>query len=184
MARPPDQERRARTLTRATDYVLNHGLSRLSLRPLAAELGTSTRMLLYDFGSKEQLIVEILAEANRRRAEMYMKQVSTVALPNRDTAIMAWEWMTAEENLPYVRLVFEVYVDAITRPEAYRTRASVLVTDWLSLFGKGFRDDELDDLDVTIILAVLRGLLLDRLTAADPERTDRAWERFSSLLRD
>jgi AcrR family transcriptional regulator len=35
----------------ATDYVLEHGLLDLSLRPLAAALGTSDRMLLYHFGA-------------------------------------------------------------------------------------------------------------------------------------
>jgi AcrR family transcriptional regulator len=36
------------------------------LRPLAKALGTSPRMLLYDFGSKEQLIDEVLAQVRRR----------------------------------------------------------------------------------------------------------------------
>src|SRR5262249_32927762 len=68
MARPPNPNRKAETLARATDYVLAHGLSGLSLRPLAAALGTSTRMLLYDFGSKEELVADVLAEARRREA--------------------------------------------------------------------------------------------------------------------
>ena len=86
MARPPDPDRRARTLADATDYVLRNGLAGLSLRPMAAALGTSTRMLLYDFGSKEKLVTEILAEARHRRTDMYKEHLSTVARPNRDTA--------------------------------------------------------------------------------------------------
>src|SRR5256885_17057738 len=69
MARPPDPERRDRTLAQVADYVLGHGLEGVSLRPLAAALGTSTRMLLYDFGSKEALLDEALAEIRRRLAE-------------------------------------------------------------------------------------------------------------------
>jgi AcrR family transcriptional regulator len=183
VARPPDPDRRARTLTKAADYVLTHGLSGLSLRPLAAALGTSTRMLLYDFGSKEQLVTSVLAEVRRRQAEMYMTQVSTVDLPNRDTARLAWEWMSAEEHRPYARLLFEVYVDAMRRPEAYQQGASGIVGDWLKLFGAGMRGEEQDDLDVTIVVAILRGLLLDRMTAADPERVDRAFEKFNAMLR-
>ena len=51
----------------ATDYVLEHGLLDLSLRPLAADLGTSDRMLLYHFGAKDELVATILRVSNDRR---------------------------------------------------------------------------------------------------------------------
>jgi AcrR family transcriptional regulator len=50
----------------ATDYVLEHGLLDLSLRPLAAALGTSDRMLLYHFGDKLNLVATILRVSNDR----------------------------------------------------------------------------------------------------------------------
>jgi AcrR family transcriptional regulator len=50
----------------ATDYALEHGLIGVSLRPLAAELGTSDRMLLYHFGSKDELVAAVLRESNDR----------------------------------------------------------------------------------------------------------------------
>ena len=48
-------ERRAELAEAATDYVLEHGLIGLSLRPMAAALGTSDRMLLYHFADKSDL---------------------------------------------------------------------------------------------------------------------------------
>jgi AcrR family transcriptional regulator len=59
-------ERRAEWAETATDYVLEHGLIGLSLRPLAADLGTSDRMLLYHFGSKDELIAAVLRTSNER----------------------------------------------------------------------------------------------------------------------
>ncbi len=50
----------------ATDYTLRHGLIGLSLRPLAASLGTSDRMLLYHFGTKDNLVAAVLRESNDR----------------------------------------------------------------------------------------------------------------------
>jgi AcrR family transcriptional regulator len=41
-------------------YVLEHGLAGLSLRPLAAAVGTSDRMLLYHFASKQRLVANLL----------------------------------------------------------------------------------------------------------------------------
>lgn len=61
-----DTARRAALAEAATDYVLEHGLIGLSLRPMAAELGTSDRMLLYHFDSKDDLIATVLFTSNDR----------------------------------------------------------------------------------------------------------------------
>ena len=61
-----DPERREAWTGPATDYVLEHGLIGLSLRPLAKALGTSDRMLLYHFGTKDDLVAAVLLESNDR----------------------------------------------------------------------------------------------------------------------
>ena len=61
-----DTDRRDGLAEAATDYVLDHGLIGLSLRPLAAALGTSDRMLLYHFGSKDDLVATVLRVSNDR----------------------------------------------------------------------------------------------------------------------
>jgi AcrR family transcriptional regulator len=53
----------------ATDYVLAHGLIGLSLRPLAAALGTSDRMLLYHFADKDDLVATVLSISNDRAVD-------------------------------------------------------------------------------------------------------------------
>ena len=61
-----DTSRRDEVAEAATDYVLEHGLVGLSLRPMAAELGTSDRMLLYHFASKDDLVATVLRVSNDR----------------------------------------------------------------------------------------------------------------------
>ena len=63
---PRETARRDQVAQAATDYVLEHGLVGLSLRPLAAELGTSDRMLLYHFASKDDLVATVLRTSNDR----------------------------------------------------------------------------------------------------------------------
>jgi AcrR family transcriptional regulator len=63
---PRETRRRDEVAAAATDYVLQHGLLGLSLRPLAAELGTSDRMLLYHFASKDDLVATVLRVASER----------------------------------------------------------------------------------------------------------------------
>ncbi|MDQ3484427.1 MAG: TetR/AcrR family transcriptional regulator, partial [Actinomycetota bacterium] len=63
-----DTNRREQLAQAATDYVLEHGLIGLSLRPLAAEIGTSDRMLLYHFVDKDDLVAAVLRRSNDRSA--------------------------------------------------------------------------------------------------------------------
>src|SRR2546429_9461178 len=100
MARPPDPERRDRTLGQVADYVLEHGLEGVSLRPLAAALGTSTRMLLYDFGSKEALLDEALAEIRRRLAERLAEVQGGPA--DAGTPAGIWGWGRARGRGPFL----------------------------------------------------------------------------------
>jgi len=61
-----DTSRREELAAAATDYALEHGLVGLSLRPLAAALGTSDRMLLYHFAGKDDLVATMLRVSNDR----------------------------------------------------------------------------------------------------------------------
>ena len=66
MARPkPD---RSLMLDAMADHVLGHGLNTASLRPLAQAAGTSDRMLIYHFGSKDALIAALLEHLAARMA--------------------------------------------------------------------------------------------------------------------
>src|SRR5690349_1727196 len=58
---PPASPRRRELLAATRAYAAQNNLSDLSLRPLAAAIGSSPRVLLYLFGSKEGLIREVLA---------------------------------------------------------------------------------------------------------------------------
>jgi AcrR family transcriptional regulator len=167
MARPVDPKRRAAVLAKAADYVLERGLAGLSLRPLAKALDTSPRMLLYDFESKERLIHEVLAEIRRREASLLEAEVHTLE--------DVWAWIAASEREPFLRLFFEVYVAGLGKGEA-----EPLVRDWLDFLRTSWRPP-VDEATATLMVAVVRGLLLDRLATGDTRRTDDALRRFAEL---
>src|SRR3954452_24016846 len=85
-------DRRQELAEAATDYVLEHGLIGLSLRPLAAAIGTSDRMLLYHFRDKDELVATVLRIANDQAV------AELAALPVADgvhAAVLAlWEAST------------------------------------------------------------------------------------------
>jgi AcrR family transcriptional regulator len=167
MARPVDPNRRSAVLAKAADYVLERGLAGLSLRPLAKALGTSPRMLLYDFESKERLIHEVLAEIRRREASLLEAEVHTLE--------DVWAWVAAPEREPFLRLFFEVYVAGLAEGEA-----EPLVRDWLDFLRTSWHPP-VDEATATLMVAVVRGLLLDRLATGDRARTDEALRCFAEL---
>jgi AcrR family transcriptional regulator len=90
----------------ATDYVLEHGLIGLSLRPLAAALGTSDRMLIYRFGSKDSLVAEVLRTSNAR-ATAYV-----AGLPGSSDPRAAVRDLWAAVSHPVVDGCHRLYVEA------------------------------------------------------------------------
>lgn len=58
--RREDPRRRDELLNAAAAYLLRHGVAGMSLRPMAAAIGTSARLLIYHFGTKDQLLIEAM----------------------------------------------------------------------------------------------------------------------------
>ena len=57
-------------LEKVTDHVLAHGLIGLSLRPVAAAVGTSDRMLIYHFGTRDALVSAVVARTTERAVQV------------------------------------------------------------------------------------------------------------------
>ena len=101
-----DTSRRDEVAEAATDYVLEHGLVGLSLRPMAAELGTSDRMLLYHFASKDDLVATVLRVSNDRSVAVIR---AMPASPDVRTAVLdLWAAMTT----PRLARCQRMYVEA------------------------------------------------------------------------
>jgi AcrR family transcriptional regulator len=98
--------RKEELLESAADYVLENGLIGLSLRPLAAALGTSDRMLLYHFTSRDQLVTSIV-DLSTERAIAVVRALPA-ARGIRPGVLRLWE---AYRGDPLGRCV-DVYVQA------------------------------------------------------------------------
>ena len=67
MARTPDLQRRRELLEALIEEFATGGIGDRSLREVAAAVGTSHRMLLHHFGSRDDLLVAIVEEVERRQ---------------------------------------------------------------------------------------------------------------------
>ena len=105
-------EPRDRLLAAAVDHILEHGLSDLSLRELAAAIGTSHRMLIYHFGSKEGLIVAVIQTVEEAQRTAFA-ELETESLSPADTMRAMWRRFTDPSLGPQERLFFEIYGQAL-----------------------------------------------------------------------
>ena len=183
MTQAASPQRRAKLLEKVVDYVLRHGLADLSLRPLAAALGTSTRMLLYFFGSKERLLAEALTESGARLRREFARALSTKSSREEQLGL-AWEVWSSKESKKFSWLFFEAFTLAMRNRRRFPGFLERLVKDWLPFFeqavGAAGVEAERVQPVATFILATIRGLQLDALATSEQARVDGA---FRELLR-
>jgi AcrR family transcriptional regulator len=185
MTRARVPEARVKLLEGVVDYIMKQGLADLSLRPLAAALGTSPRMLLYFFGSKERLIAEALAQSRMRQQQEFARALSTKA-ERRQRLALAWEVWSSEESKKSLWLFFEVYALAMRDRKRFPGFLERLVKDWLPFFEQaaatsGVEPERVTPL-ATLILAAIRGLQLDLLATGERARIDGAFREMLRLL--
>jgi AcrR family transcriptional regulator len=170
--------RRTELLDKAYAYVLVHGLSDMSLRPLASAIGSSPRVLLYLFGSKDGLVRALLHRARRDEIEL-LSGLDPARATIQDAARALWSWLADDRHRQLLALWVEAYGRSLIAPDGpWAQFAEQTVQDWLRLLGetqssarRGSRSAESQQ---TIVLALLRGAMLDLLATGDAERVGAA----------
>ncbi|NUT03269.1 MAG: TetR/AcrR family transcriptional regulator [Hamadaea sp.] len=184
-----DSARRAELLAKLLDYSRAHGLADMSLRPLAAAVGSSPRVLLYFFTSKDQLVREVVAHSRREQVELVQAELTVPATDDaagepagRSAVDRLWQWLTDPDNAHVERLFFESYALSLrAEPGAWEGYGAASVAEWLPQLrpvAERLMPGADPDVAATLLLATVRGLLLDRLATGDSWRTDRAMTMF------
>ncbi|RDI49341.1 TetR/AcrR family transcriptional regulator [Nocardia mexicana] len=177
--------RRAELLEASYTYALEHGLAGVSLRPLSAAIGSSPRVLLYLFGSKDQLIREVLAYTRSRQiaeVDALLGDESSCAADSFEvSARRLWEWLSAPRQRAMVRLNYEAFIRSVgPEPGPWAGFAAESTGDWRRLLIRAQPSTPIETAEAraTRALALIRGLLLELLAGADPERIAAAAARI------
>lgn len=174
-------------LAATIDYLATNGVADLSLRKLAAEIGTSHRMLIYHFGSKDGLLVAVVQAMEDRQREALAEMERSLAEAVSPAALTRrmWQRLADPAMAPYERLFFELYGRALQGDPSVAPLLDGIVGSWI-----GPTADLLERLGVPaeharsqarLGLAATRGLLLDLLATGDRAACDEAIERFIAL---
>jgi AcrR family transcriptional regulator len=156
---------------------------------VAAAIDSSPRVLLFLFGSKADLVQALLARA--REDELELLGRVRAASGEGDIAALAselWRWLSADEHHALLKLWVEGYARSLVDPSGpWGGFAQQTVRDWLEVLTEAGPTEALDDPagqgERTLVLAVLRGAVLDLLATGDRERTTAAVERHLAMLR-
>jgi AcrR family transcriptional regulator len=178
-----------RLLEAVIERLTEHGLGDQSLRGLATAIGTSHRMLIYHFGAKEGLLIEVVRAMEERQrtalADLERELTADPALGPGDVIRRFWQRLADPALWPAERLFFELYGQALQGREGTTPFLDGIVESWLAplaaateRFGSPAGTARAD---ARLGLAVSRGLLLDLLATGDRAGVDEAVERFAVL---
>lgn len=178
MGREPDAERKPQLLAQILDYLLDKPLTTLSFRTLASALGVSTFTLVYHFGSRAELLRDIVWAISAREQDIQ------AILRDKDGTLDAyfeglersWEWSVQPHNQKLQRLQFEASMMEAQDPSHTFTRElyrnwQTIGTEALQKLGVSEADAELESrLTVDTIFGIQYDLVVnqevDRATAA------------------
>lgn len=168
--------RRAELLEQAVGYLATHGLADLSLAPMGEALGTSKRMLLYYFGSRENLITEAIAASRPDVTELFRSVHDEESLAA--AAHSLWHAITRGRQQRPIHILFQVLALAPTQPERYLTVAREAITAMVDPLVPVYRKLGYAEPDAaaraSLLISGLRGLCLDRIVTGDEERIEIA----------
>lgn len=176
-------QRREDLLNASIEYLLENGVADLSLRPLAAKVGSKARLLVYHFGSKDALITEAMLVVRERVKENFAALVRNSRDRKPVQIVRAfWAWATSRQHARYLRLFFEVHGLALQNPKQYGRYLEGAFTTWVELMGAVLpaklspaKRRALASLAVSTVV----GLMLDYLSSGDKKRTSDALTEFA-----
>ena len=153
-------------LPKLAAHVLEHGLADASLRPLAKAAGTSDRMLIYHFKSKDGLVTALLEHV----AAMYSQALEMAwpteqAASRRECAQRLLAIGRAPMFAPFLKLWWEIVAGAARGDAAYRASAAAMMDSQLAWFEAHLPPDDPDPKAGArlVALAVEGSLMMDAL---------------------
>jgi len=171
---------RMRLLGLTADYLLEHGVLDLRLRTLGEAIGTSHRVLLYYFASKQELITDALEEAARTASVRDATLLGPHGTgPVEAELVRVWKLISAPSQLPLIRLFLQVVAVAIHDTSRYVAFLDGLNSEWVQayrhyLLGHHVPGEAASAI-ASEIIGLQRGLQLELAVGGSSQSVDRSF---------
>jgi AcrR family transcriptional regulator len=182
MSRPPALERKPELVANILEYLLDKPLSSLTFRKLASALGVSTFTLVYHFGTRAEMVRDVVSAISARVAGIHENLVINPASLDAyfDGLERSWEWTLEPRNRQLQRLEFEASMMEALSPEqhtfmrALHARRQQIGYDALISFGVDEADAEAES---HLIVATFYGVQFDLVVNGDDAKATAAFSR-------
>lgn len=182
----PDSARE-RLLAAAIGRAAQGGISDASLRRIAADLGTSHRMLIYHFGSREGLLAAISGAVEQQQREALAALQDDPSVSPVEAATRMWQRFAEPELWPLERLFFDLYVQALHGKPHLSQFLDTALEPWFAATIKAHTARGMPPTQARALarlgVATTRGLLLDLLATGDRGGVDAAMRMFLDWYR-
>lgn len=185
MGRHPNPQRKVDLIAEIVDYILDNGLTDLSLRPLAKELGTSTYTLTYQFGSKEAMIVDAVNHIDERQTARLSEFDSPSDSPQQILQRL-WDMLVDEEGRRWSQVMLEVATLTSRQPILFEDFEATALKGRIGHLAQAFGGSNPTDSDIrraTLTCATVQGLVLDALLTGDLKRNELALSELLDQVR-
>lgn len=169
------------------EYILEHGIAELSLRPMAKALGVTHATLVRQFGSKEDLIAEAVVKIRESVLERRAGASGAPDAPSLAVAMWAaWRRLCEPSERRQFVLLFELVAMNERQQGRFGPLPEMLITDFLGPMQSTIQNAGLSRSDArslaTGFLAQVRGLQLDLAVTGDRRRVDAAMRHYIEAM--
>jgi|SRR5450631_157257 len=164
-------------------YFIRHGVADVSLRPMAKEVGTSARLLIFHFHSKEKLLFEVLDEM-QTRLQRSLKDL--LANPGADRSAplrIFWDWALNEQNFAHLRVLYQLHILAAQDSKTYGKYLKRNSLNWLEVVLAILKPSQRSPALATLIVAIFDGLFIEVMSSGDRRSATAAIDQFVEMAR-
>jgi AcrR family transcriptional regulator len=177
---------KAALLAATIAHLAEQGLGGATLRSIASAIGTSHRMLIYHFGSRDGLLLAVVRSVEEEQRTAMAELAADPAVSVAELSRRMWERVADPSLHPHVRLFFELYGRALQGDPGTAPMLTWVVPAWIDQLTRLLADRgmpaERARATARLGLATVRGLLLDLLATGDRAGADDAVELFIRRL--
>ncbi|TPG14701.1 TetR/AcrR family transcriptional regulator [Sphingomonas koreensis] len=155
--------RRQAAIERMADHVLANGLAGATLRPLAAAVGTSDRMLLYYFTDKEDLLTSVLERIAARLLQQLDRAIPAGSPQPFNTLLdQVWTVLGSDNLKPYMHVWLDLISAAARGIQPHRHVAGMIADGYLAWVASHLASpsDRSPLVSAPLFLAIFEGLYL------------------------
>jgi AcrR family transcriptional regulator len=175
------EARRRDLLARVTDDLADRGLVDFSLRRAAKAAGTTHKVLLYYFDGPEDLLAQAMIELRRRRIDAGAGAAAARQGSLADRVRAVWPVLTSGYAWVYDQGIGLMMYDPSRYLQLGRGSSQQYLPALVALCPEHWPERRKTEV-AEMVLAALRGFVIDRLASGDSSGVDAGFEALARAL--